>query len=238
MSEPRALQFAVRLYLMIAVPFLLVAVGARLLLSDTFLQLEYQRPGFPIDSYGFTTADRLRYGPHALRFLFNGEPIEFLAAHRVPGDKCWNPQAGADDCALFSERELRHMADVKQMVTLMFAAALLSAALAGLMAVVSASNRRLRCEIGQGLRRGCQLTLLLVACLAVVSIGAWDRAFDRFHTLFFAAGTWRFPYSDSLIRLYPEQLFFDAALLIAAFASLCAAALLGWMRLWGRRSRR
>ena len=32
--------------------------------------------------------------------------------------------------------------------------------------------------------------------------------------MFFAAGTWRFPFSDSLIRLYPEQLFVDASLVI------------------------
>ena len=60
----------------------------------------------------------------------------------------------------------------------------------------------------------------------MLSIAAWDRSFDAFHEVFFAAGTWRFPFSDSLIRLYPEQLFMDAALLIAIFVSLSAVALL------------
>ena len=66
----------------------------------------------------------------------------------------------------------------------------------------------------------------------------WDRAFDAFHEVFFAAGTWRFPYSDSLIRLYPEQLFVDAALLIAIFTSLSAVVLLRLLMLRDRRDRR
>ena len=44
--------------------------------------------------------------------------------------------------------------------------------------------------------------------------------------------------SDSLIRLYPEQLFIDAAVLIAIFASLSAAAMLAcWQFVRLRRPR-
>ena len=62
--------------------------------------------------------------------------------------------------------------------------------------------------------------------MAILSIASWDRAFDAFHEVFFAEGTWRFPYSDSLIRLYPEQLFIDAALFVAVFVTLCALTVL------------
>ena len=49
----------------LAVPLWLVIAGARLLLSEQFLQFEYRRPGFPADPYGFDIEDRLDYGPFA-----------------------------------------------------------------------------------------------------------------------------------------------------------------------------
>ena len=212
--------------------------SARLLLSEQFLQFEYRRPGFPADFYGFSVEDRLEYGPYAVNYLFNGEPIDYLAALRLPRHKCWNPAAGATDCALFSERELRHMADVKRTTAVAFALAAICAVVGVAIAFASRLNEGLRSNILVGIRRGCKLTLLSVAFLTVLSLAAWDRAFDIFHELFFAEGTWRFPFSDSLIRLYPEQLFIDAALLVALFASLCAVSFLCLLSLWDRRANR
>ena len=38
---------------------------------------------------------------------------------------------------------------------------------------------------------------------------AWNLAFTVFHNIFFDSGTWTFFYTDSLIRLFPEQFWFD-----------------------------
>lgn len=238
MIDSRAIQTIVRLYFSLAVPFWLVLAGVRLLLSDQFLHFEYRRPGFPADAYGLDIEDRNHYGPQAVNFLFNGEGIDDLASLRMAGAKCWNPAPGAADCPLFSERELRHMADVKRTTTPAFSLAVVSAVAGACTAFASRQNAGLRSDIAIGLQRGSKLTLLFIAILAVLSLTAWDRAFDAFHEVFFAAGTWRFPFSDSLIRLYPEQLFIDAALLIAIFASLGAVALLRLLRIWERRVQR
>ena len=226
----------IRLTFALALPFLLVSVGARLMLTEYFLQIAYQRPGFPSDIYGFTLDDRLKYGPYAIQYLFNGEPIVYLEAARLPGDKCWNPAADAADCALFSDRELRHMADVKHMTTTLFTLAATILVVGVLIVFASRHNARWQAEIRLGIRRGCQLALLSLLCLGVLSAAAWDRAFDAFHELFFAAGTWRFPFSDSLIRLYPEQLFADASFALAAFTSICAALILLLLSVSERRS--
>ena len=208
------------------VPFLLATGGVRLLLSETFLRWEYQRPGFPLDAYGFTSADRLEYGPIALNYLFNGEAIDFLAEQRLPLDKCWQPAAGADDCASFNAIELRHMTDVKSLVTFVFSLALLCLLIALAHAIVSRGRTAHQRDIRAGLRRGAHLTLALILMSAVLSLTSWDFAFDRFHELLFTAGTWRFPFSDTLIRLYPEQLFMDAALVIAGLCMLGASLIL------------
>ena len=238
MTDPRFFRFIVRCYFALIVPFLLASAGARLLLSEQFLQLAYQRPGFPGDAYGFTIAERLQYGPLAIDFIFNGEPIEYLAALRLPGDKCWIIDTGAADCALFSDRELRHMADVKQLTTTIFALAVIVLFISVMIAFANRRNTRLQNDIRSGLRRGCLLVLLFLLCLAVLSATSWDRAFDIFHELFFAEGTWRFPFSDSLIRLYPEQLFAEAAFALAAFTFFFAGLLLMLLAISERRSRR
>lgn len=236
MSDRRLLRIVIRLYFALALPFLLATVGARLLLSEHFLQIEYRRPGFPSDIYGFTSADRLRYGLYGINYLFNSEPIEYLAALRLPGDKCWNADSGATDCALFNNRELRHMLDVKRMTTTLFALAAVFTVVGALIALASRADKRLRADIRVGIRRGCLLALLSLLCLGVISAAAWDPAFDIFHELFFAEGSWRFPYSDSLIRLYPEQLFADAAIALTAFTSFCAALILLLLTILERRS--
>jgi integral membrane protein (TIGR01906 family) len=226
----------IRLTITLGLPFLLLSAGARLLLTEHFLQFAYQRPGFPSDMYGFSLDDRLQYGPYAIHYLFNGETIDYLAALRLPGDKCWNPAPGAADCALFGDRELRHMADVKQMTTALFTLAAIILAVGILVMLASRYNARLQAELRLGIRLGCQLALLTLLCLTVLSAAAWDRAFDAFHQLFFAAGTWRFPFSDSLIRLYPEQLFADAAFTLAAFTAFCASLILALLAIRARRS--
>lgn len=228
----RAIRFFLRLYFSLALPFSVVAAGARLLLSEAFLQIEYRRPGFPADAYGFTAEDRLAYGPYGINYLFNGEGIEYLAALRLPSDKCWNRHIEADSCALFGDRELRHMEDVKRAAAAVFGLALLCALIAFGAAFAGWRNTVTRRDIALGIRRGCRLTLWSIACLAVFALTAWDHAFEVFHQVFFTAGSWRFPFSDSLIRLYPEQLFIDAALAVLIFASLCAIAIPRLLARW------
>ncbi|MCA9894424.1 MAG: DUF1461 domain-containing protein, partial [Anaerolineae bacterium] len=62
--------------------------------------------------------------------------------------------------------------------------------------------------------------------IVVAAIFAWDTFFALFHSLFFQEGSWQFYYSDTLIRLYPEQFWLDAAIFIGGMSLLGAAVLL------------
>jgi uncharacterized membrane protein len=56
--------------------------------------------------------------------------------------------------------------------------------------------------------------------------------FVAFHQVFFAAGTWTFEYSDTLIRLFPNRFWFDAALTIAGLttgAGVLVSSVGGWL---------
>ena len=226
MNPERMLRRFVLLIFALAAPLLLTAGSARLLLSHEFLRLAYARPGFPADPYGFTTADRFELSSHAINYLFNGRDIGFLADLRLPAEKCAPPPADGRDCPMFKRAELVHMRDVKAITSAIFRASLLVLILCAILAIWlrrrDASLRLAR----RGVATGCALTLVSLAALGSMAAMAWDRAFDGFHALLFAAGSWRFPFSDSLIRLYPERLFVDAALALALLMSLGAGLIL------------
>src|SRR5689334_6924619 len=95
---------AVILQILIAalMPLLLVLINAGVLMFPAFMRFEYTRPGFPPDAYGFTTEDRLEYGPRGLAYLFNNEGPEYL------GDLQFE-----NGSPVFNERELSHMLDAK-----------------------------------------------------------------------------------------------------------------------------
>lgn len=210
-----------RTFLTIMFPVLLVLLSARIVMSETFLAFEYNRPGFPEDYYGMTREQRLYYAPFAVNYLLNGEGIDYLANLEF-----------ADGEPLFNARELRHMRDVKTVTQIAFVLAVGS----GLLALLAALYLRARSRpaLRQSLLHGSILTLGIVAAIVIVAVVNWDYFFTLFHTLFFEGGTWYFLYSDSLIRLFPEQFWFDAALVIGAITVLCASATLVALWITGR----
>lgn len=195
------------LYLTLMYPVLLVLIAVRLVMTPLFLQFEYNRPGFPVDFYGFTAQDRLAYAPYALDYLLNAEDVTYLGDLRFP-----------DGTEMYNARELHHMRDVKVVTQYAFVLAVVGGLLAFIaVRVLWTLNRH---TLFVALLRGSRLTLGLIAAIVIISVTSWDTFFTTFHTLFFAGGTWQFAYSDTLIRLFPEQFWFDAALIIGGLSLL------------------
>jgi integral membrane protein (TIGR01906 family) len=206
-------------YLAISMPFLIALVGIRLVMTPLFLQIEYTRPDFPEDYYGFTTEDRLTYAPYALNYLLNGDDLSYLGNLEFPDGK-----------AMYNARELKHMRDVKTVTD----TAYLAAVLGGLMAIIAGVylGRKNASALRITLFRGGIFTIAIIVSIVVVALANWDYFFTGFHTLFFANGTWRFEYSDTLIRLFPEQFWFDASLTIGGITILTAVIIIAltWRR--------
>lgn len=201
-----------QIILILSVPLLLVLLGSRLAMTSAFLYFEYNRPGFPDDAYGFTREDRLEYAPYALDYLVYNKNITYLSDLTFP-----------DGAPLFNERELAHMEDVQTVTWIAFN----SLAFGGLFFVVSIIGLW---QVNPGIATnilgwGSLLTFAGIGVIVIVAIAAWDFFFTAFHQMFFESGTWRFYYSDTLIRLFPEQFWFDAAIFIGAFASAVAVAI-------------
>jgi integral membrane protein (TIGR01906 family) len=218
------LQLVLSILVTIAVPVLLVLISVRLVMTDTYLQLEYNKPDFPSDDYGFTLQDRLHYAPFALQYLLGSDGIDYLGKLKF-----------ADGRPLYNDRELEHMVDVKNV----FRGALLALGVTLLifsisLSILMRSPAGLR-ALRLGLFSGGLLMLAILGGLVLMLLINWDAFFDGFHDLFFAAGTWTFDYSDTLIRLFPIRFWQDAALTIGGMSAAGALLLIGGSWWWARR---
>lgn len=234
-KPPKQISTAIKTFLIIAVPILLIIMSIRLVMSYEFFAFEYNRADFPIDFYGFTKEDRLEYAPYGINYLLNAEDIDYLGDLRLPLDKCWRPTPNATDCPMFEEGALQHMVDVKVVTEttyiIGFAVSLITAGLLG----IAYRYPIYRFAVQRGLTYGSIFTLSLIAMVIVMATVAWDFFFDTFHEIFFAEGTWRFAFSDTLIRLFPERFWFDASITIGIFTVIGASVILVLMWHWSRR---
>ena len=199
----------------IAIPLGLILTGMRTFFIPPFVILEYNMPGFPEDTYGFTKADRIHWANLSLKYLNNDAGIEFL------GDLQF-----ADGSPVFNERELGHMVDVKLFFKSMMAIWLGLAAFL-LIAGLLAWRARWMASYWADVSAGGWLTLGLLGLVLVTVILNFSALFTVFHKVFFVGDTWLFYFSDTLIRLFPMRLWQDLFIAIGAF-SIAGALLLAF----------
>jgi integral membrane protein (TIGR01906 family) len=192
----------------VLVPMALMLSSIRLIINQTYLQVEYHMPNFPADPYGLTLQDRLKWAPYAVDYLVNDAGINYLGDLKFP-----------DGTPMYNERELSHMVDVKKLVQLSFKVWDVSLGLlVGL--GLAAWGAKWSLEYRRGLSYGGWLTVgILVLILAGVFIN-FDELFTEFHRLFFTGNSWLFYFSDTLIRLFPMRFWQDAFIL---FGVICMA---------------
>ncbi|MBN1681599.1 MAG: TIGR01906 family membrane protein [Anaerolineae bacterium] len=205
-------------------PFFLVLTGVRLVATETFLHFEYHRPGFPDDRYGFSMSERLDYAPYPLHYMFSNADISYLADLML------------DDEPMYTQRELRHMEDVKNVTRLVFMLYTVLCVGLALAIVGLAWQPATRHHLRRGLFNGGAFTLALIVTLVVLAIASWDFFFTGFHSLFFEGDTWLFHTSDTLIRLFPEQFWIDAVLAIGLFTTAGTLGTMTGTWLWERRT--
>jgi integral membrane protein (TIGR01906 family) len=211
----------------LAMPVFLLLSAARILINDWYPTREYAKPNFPLDTYGWSQQQRLSLALVSIHFLNSPESPEkavaLLAAQRKPE----NGQL------LFTAAELSHMVDVKRLTDALWRVHLIAAALTiGGLAWLWA-RRRTRTSGWWTLMAGGLFTAVLLAVLALLVLVSWRTFFIQFHEIFFTEGSWTFDWSDSLIRLFPDMLWFDAGagITIGTFLSgilLFVAGRIGW----------
>ena len=195
-------------FLALFIPFIILMGGVRLIMNPAFAELEYDRKGFPLDPYGMETTERKQWAGYSIRYLTNNEPVEYLGnLQNFKGQK------------IFTESELSHMLDVKNVVQSALLAWYiligLSVAILGWFLIMGQWS-----SMRQALQAGGWVTLGLIVALLVFLVVSFDTLFTKFHQLFFAEGTWLFDESSTLIRLFPFVFWRDAFALVLIFTLL------------------
>lgn len=191
-------------------PFVLLALAVRLIASGAFLRFEYfLRPGFPADTYGFTSADRLHYGSYVVDYLNNLDSSRYLSDVVLP-----------NGVPVFTTGEISHMADVKSLVSLLYLIGVVGFILVLVFMLIM--SRASGPGIHLAVRLGAIFTLVAGIGVAVLALTGWDDFFTSFHQMFFSSGTWQFYLDDSLIRLFPGAFWTDSAIAVGAIVGVIA----------------
>ena len=214
-----------RTAIQILIPLVLVLGSVRIILvtAKSWLPLEYRISSFPVDTYGFSTEDRIYWSAIDVDYLLAEAEIEYFDAYQLEGGE-----------PMHNERELRHMVDVMEIVLAtkrVFQWGLLL--LVGLL-VFAGWSQGIDYALF-GLRNGAVWTLVLIAILIIGVIFAFGFVFVGFHRLFFEAGTWTFSYSDTFIRLYPQRFWQDIFFYVGGLVAAQAGVLYGLARVLLRR---
>ncbi len=208
---------ALGLLIVLFAPFLITVGSAMIFMQPLAIKLEYSRPGFPADRYGFSGAERYRLAVIGLKSVVLPGYLDDLANART-----------ADGKKAFNEREVSHMRDVRKLVAVL-------QELWIVMAIVAAVATA---WLGGKSRRywgyGGLLTLVVLAVLIALVWWNFDWFFTGFHHLFFEGNTWIFPETDTLIRLYPWKFWDDITWGVGIFAILVSSALTLYGFLAGR----
>lgn len=209
-----------------AVPIVLVVMPIRVLMHPRWVLFEYARPNFPADYFGFSTQERTRLALTGIESIIGPRGVVALQEARL-----------ADGSPAFNEREVSHMLDVRVVTTHIYLVqvVLFIAAVAAVFALTR--QHETRAAAPAALLTGAIATVVLLVALVFFVLTGFDTFFTAFHRVFFSGDTWLFNFSDTLIRLYPPQFWFDAATVIGVTSIIEAIVLGVAAQWWGRRVR-
>lgn len=199
---PKILTRITKILLVLLIPILIILGAARLLATDTYLAFEYGKTSFPHDTYGFTPQQRFELASTNIHYVRTHLPDDTLAAQTFDGKPAYTP------------REVLHMADVQtvfQAILRVWQVAFVLLLLLGFMLWENGE----RLVLARAIQSGGLLTSGIIVGIAVLAVFAWRFWFNVFHLFFFQPGSWLFSYSDTLIRLFPVEFWFDATLTIS-----------------------
>jgi integral membrane protein (TIGR01906 family) len=205
-----------KMLLPLLIPILLVLGSARLLATDAYLDFEYGKTSFPPDLFGFTAQQRFELASTNIHYVRAHLPDDALASQTLDGRAIYNP------------REVSHMADVQSVFQVILRVWQVALVLLILFGIILWQNGE-RIVFASAIQSGGLLTSGIILMIAVLAIFAWQFWFNTFHLFFFQPGSWLFSYSDTLIRLFPVEFWFDATLAISTLSLIggLIAALLG-----------
>ncbi len=195
------------LILVLIFPFVATGISVRLAFTEWFVEWVYSRPDFPEDRWGLENPERLRLAKLGLRAVLSQEGLEEFKRAKLP-----------DGRKAFRKKEVKHMEDVKRVLEFYFPL-VYGLSLFWLLGVFFL--RKAQVLIASGL-----FSISVLGILALLIFLNYERAFEVFHLILFDPHSWRFKYTDTLLRIYPMKFWFDATVFVAVLSFLISFSVL------------
>ena len=210
MQNRKTLVRLTQMLVAVALPVALILGNVFLVASDWFIRHEYDKASFPADThvppggYALPRVEREALAKLGLASVLEPDGIRLLEETRFQ-------QTGQP---AFNDREIRHMRDVNVLIQkvrwVLWAAAAI--VVIGAAALLLLQEGR---ALARSLWRSSVASLGLFLLLGLLIAVGFNLFFTGFHRIFFEGNTWRFYYSDTLIRIYPTRFWFDVSLYLA-----------------------
>lgn len=189
----------------------LVILGASILpfFTPAWMHGEQDRAGVPA-LFGGDAEAAHGYSDQIVHDLLLGGPFE-VATPRL--------------MLLLDAKEQAHMRDVRVVFDGLAVLVLGGAAVLVVGARRSRGTATARSALWGAIGRGARGLAVAMAAVGILSVVAFDAAFQLFHELLFPAGSFSFdPATEQLVRLYPDQFWSETALAVGLVALMIAIA--------------
>ncbi|MDA8188283.1 MAG: TIGR01906 family membrane protein [Dehalococcoidales bacterium] len=194
---------------MIAIPLAIISTDVRwLALSPSFYENGQMKFG-AMQTIGLR-AEQVQASSRALSSYFgsHNDLASELQKQGLPAD-------------FFNERETNHLKDVKVLLirVLRVQQIALGYGIIFLLVALVLGPRNFLRRVSRGLLLGAGLTVVVLIVFGALSFADFSDLFLMFHLVSFTNDLWILdPRTDYLIRMFPSQFFFEAALTLAAYA--------------------
>ncbi len=214
------MQRALTYIITLSVPILLILTNIYLFMTPQYLTFEYGKPGFP-QAQRFDDAARRYNATESIEYIRGNRTLEQFKA-----------------LAVYDDREIKHMVDVRELVTKVNVFYALDVALVVIALIALARQKETRGLAARALLNGAILSGVLFIAIGMFAAIGFQMFFTLFHRVFFEGDTWLFNYTDSLIQFYPTAFWFDTSLYLAVLTigEAIIIGVIGWQ--WQKREAR
>ena len=201
-----------------AVPLILISTNVRCVVNASALY-SYGFEKYDIDDVTGIEMDQLRMAGGQIRDYFDDDSELITVKVKRYGEAVPN---------IYSEREVLHMKDVKNLLGLVYSLQII-ALIVGSLGIATGLAMREKASLARSIRwvcRGGGVTLGITILVGLLALGGFDKLFLYFHLISFDNDLWLLdPSKDLLIMMFPQEFFFDATILIVSATVLEAIAL-------------
>ncbi|WP_457641612.1 TIGR01906 family membrane protein [Persephonella sp.] len=189
-------------------PLWIIGLSTRMAFSEWFIEYEYSKKDFPKDRWGLPDNIRKELAKIGLEAVLSDKGLEKFRNAKLPNGK-----------KAFRKKEIKHMEDVKNFLKYFFPVVYISFVVwFGIYFFLKQIRWKLLLISGA-------FTTFLIVFAGLFAYFNYELAFAIFHDYLFGKYTWRFRWTDTLLRIYPMKFWYDGTFFVIGLSLLISVTL-------------